>query len=119
MLKSRVGKDTRWDDLRAYFEWHSKPLGWFWNQWIDNADFPTLTMSTPVINGQSTRVTFHQTGTAKPFRLRFGVVLTNGKQSVEREVQMKSTDETFQLSAPFVIEKIEKDILGYTLVRVK
>jgi hypothetical protein len=118
MLKNRVGKDTRWDDLRSYFEEaSSRQLGWFWNQWIDGATFPNLKVSA-ILEGKTANVTIRQSGTTKPYRLRIGLLLIGGKQRVEREVELTSAAKTAHVTALFKIDRVEPEIAGFALVRL-
>ncbi|AIE85803.1 hypothetical protein [Fimbriimonas ginsengisoli] len=102
----RRGMDTRWDDLRAYFERASgKPLDWFWRQWIDGATFPTLS----VVANSNGKVTVQQSGTPHPFRLRFAVI-QNGQKKV---VELHESEATFAADGPTI------DVFPYALAKMR
>lgn len=124
MVKDRVGKDTTWPDLRQYFEQSSgQKLDWYWNQWISNAQFPTLdvTDSEPIQIEKKwkTRVTVRQSGTPAPFRLKFKVRVRGAGQIVDQLVSMTSPEATYQLESNFKPTAAEVDVFPYALVAVR
>jgi hypothetical protein len=123
MLKDRVGKDTSWPDLMQYFEdVTDQKLDWFWGQWISNSKFPTLTVQDAepiqIENKYRTRVTVTQSGTPKPFQLRYKVIVRRGPQTVEKLVVTKAPGETFTLESGFMPTAVEVVAFPYTLARV-
>lgn len=123
MVNERVGQDTTWPDLLPYFEKSGgQKLDWFWNQWIYNAKFPTLTVedAEPVsIEGKwRTRITVAQSGTPELYRLRFKVVARRGPQKAEQVVTMKAPGETFTVNTDFQPSSVEVEAFPYTLARV-
>ena len=104
----RIGKDTRWADLRQYFErTGNEKLDWFWRQWVDGATFPHLTLKTG-----SAGVEIDQTGTAQPYRLRFAVRYKDGGNWVEKPVTMDSASVQVQVPSG---TKPELKLFPYTL----
>jgi hypothetical protein len=120
IVKDRVGKETVWDDLRPYFEKSSgKNLDWFWNQWIDNAVFPTLSVASAELierdGKMTTYVRIAQKGTAD-YRLRFVVRLTGPTgQKAERICVIGSATEEFQIDSAFKPVDVQIDVFGYSL----
>jgi hypothetical protein len=119
MVMERRGIDTRWADLRPYFERAAKTdLGWFWRQWIESAQFPTLEIQSSQVNpsgaGFRSVVRVVQSGTPAPYRLRFALNVGETTKSVtmDRNVQV------------FAVQSIKKphnfsiEILPFTLAKV-
>lgn len=124
MIKDRVGKDTAWPDLLPYFERASGlELGWFWNQWVYNSKFPTLTVedAEPInIEGKwRTRITVAQSGTPQLFRLRFKIIARRGPQKAEQIVTTKAPGETFSINTDFQPTSVDVEAFPYTLARVQ
>lgn len=74
-----------WHRLRPYFERASNlDLKWFWDQWVSAATWPRLAVAS--VKGDEVTVT--QSGTTKPYRLRFRIMGGNAPIEVEmREAQ--------------------------------
>lgn len=116
MVRDRVGKDTVWADLRAYFEKASgKELNWFWEQWIDRAEFPVLRLADVQPEAIATRVRVEQSGTSKPYRLRFGLRTTKGDVVGETVVVMDQSSQEFRLPPA---DKVEIVVYPHTLASV-
>ncbi|OJU63602.1 MAG: hypothetical protein BGO01_02865 [Armatimonadetes bacterium 55-13] len=123
MIKDRLGKETTWTDLRPYFEKSSgQKLDWFWNQWVSNANFPSLQVlsgdQAKIERNWRTRVTVKQSGTPSPFRLRFIVRVRRGPLSAEKVVEMHSPQATFSIDTDFEPTSQEVDSFPYTLSSV-
>jgi hypothetical protein len=123
LLKDRVGKDTAWPDLRLYFEKASgKKLDWFWQQWISNADFPTLKVqqfdSVQIERRWRTRVTVVQSGTPDPFQLRFMVRVRRGPSTSDQVVTMKAPGGVFAVESDFQPTSAEVVAFPYTIARI-
>lgn len=123
MINDRRGKDTTWPDIRQYFERSSgKKLGWFWDQWISNALFPTLDVIKATLSrgasSYSTNVVVRQSGTSDPFRMRFIVRLRSGARSFEQVVTMSSPEGGFTIATPFAPSEAAIDVFPYTLARI-
>ena len=104
----RIGKDTRWADLRRYFEQTGdKRLEWFWAQWVDGAKFPKLEL-----HPSPTGVEIEQSGTDQPFRLRFAVRYKSEDGWIEKPVEMRQ--KTLQVTLP-VGAAAELKLFPYTL----
>jgi hypothetical protein len=120
IIKDRIGKDTVWADLRPYFERASgKQLDWFWNQWINNATFPTLSVREATVARKertySTYVAVRQTGTPAPFRLRFSVKVRRGAQVAEKIVTMSSPEGAFTIESNFAPVDAVVEVFPHTL----
>ena len=118
MVADRRGRDTVWADLRPYFEATSaRPLDWFWRQWIEGSEWPTLTLGTASTlsarTGFRTRVVVSQRGTPKPMRLRFVVRLSGGGRTADQEVTLEGATETFDMPTAFKPSEARLEILGY------
>jgi aminopeptidase N len=123
MIKDRVGKDTTWPDLLGYFEDVSgQKLDWFWNQWVSNSTFPTLTVddAEPIQIERSwrTRVTVKQSGTKNLFRMRYRVNVRRGPQLASKVVTTKAPSETFTVESDFQPTSVDVEIFPFTLARV-
>jgi hypothetical protein len=97
LLLDRVGKETLWPDLKQYFEQSSgHDLDWFWDQWVENASFPRLSIvSSQQLKGGGRQVTIKQTGTNSPFRLKVGIQAGSREQVFE----MTQAEQTFRIEA--------------------
>ncbi len=123
LIKTRVGKDTAWPDLRASFERASgQQLEWFWNQWIAGATFPKLTVlgakTSRAGDEWVTRVRVSQSGTRKPFRLRFQIKSTSGTDVEEQPEEMSSASQEFDVKTEFRPLRVAVDPFQYTLAKV-
>ncbi|MBI1755670.1 MAG: hypothetical protein HYR64_01005 [Fimbriimonas ginsengisoli] len=120
IVADRRGRDTRWDDLRPYFEQEAgRTLDWFWRQWIDGAQFPALKVTdVEPINREGhyqTRVTVAQTGTAQPYRMKFKIWVRDGGLRVEKLVETHAPIETFTLEGDFAPREAGLDVFPFTL----
>lgn len=120
IVKERKGLDTTWPDLRPYFERVSHvALGWFWDQWVSGATFPTIraTEAQLVRNGNAwtTWVTVRQTGTEKPFRLRFNLVASALDKAKTLEVVLAEGSGTVRVDTDFEPKSIAVDAFGLAL----
>lgn len=120
MLKDRLGKDTRWRDIRPYIERASGTrLDWFWAQWVDGGVFPKIEIasaSTALAGaGYRTKIVLRQSGTPKPYRLRFRVTLSGEGKDDSQLVELRHVDQTVELTTPFRPSKASLDLLGLTL----
>lgn len=118
MIADRPGKDTAWADLRPYFERASgRNLRWFWSQWIDGAQFPTLKIDKAEARTQGgrwvTTAVVRQSGTPAPFRLRFALKVGDR----QRVVRMGKAQEAYRITTDSKPESIRLEPLPYTLVR--
>jgi aminopeptidase N len=123
IARERKGQDTRWRDLRPYFERAGgKPLQWFWQQWIENATFPTLdVLGVDPIQREKTYRTYvkvRQSGTAHPFRLRFALVFRVKGEKIEKQFSLESTSDDFSFDSDSIPEDVQLKVFPYTLARV-
>lgn len=123
IVQDRVGKDTRWDDLRTYFEKSSgQTLDWFWNQWIDNGKFPSLkilsTKTTGKASSYQTKVVVEQAGSDLPFRLKFKVHLAGPGGVSDKVVDMTAPQQEFAITTDFKPDQATLDIFGLSFVHV-
>jgi hypothetical protein len=121
IVADRIGKETVWADLRPYFERQAKQdLKWFWDQWIDRADFPSLEIkSTRLVQREgkwSTFVTVAQTG-EKIMRLRFKINVRRYDQTWTSEVVLKGNQDTFRIDTDVAPTEASLDVFGYTLAK--
>lgn len=121
IARDRRGKETVWADLRPYFERHGRAeLKWFWDQWVDGYTFPTVRLApvgqTQTGNEWTNTVRITQAGTAKPFRLRFGVRLTGpgGGERIEI-VSVTKADEQVEIKTDFKPDNARLVLFPYTL----
>lgn len=122
LLKGQVGLDTRWKDLRPYFEKAgNKPLDWFWKQWVESATFPKVKLNSSSIdrvNGRyRVRLGLSQTGTLQPYRIKLGITLDGGSLRV---VEFKNATQTITIDGLTTKPTAVKiDPVGYTLAQVE
>lgn len=124
IIKDRVGKDTAWPDLLPYFEMASgQKLGWYWKQWVSNAQFPTLkvldTRPVQIEKKWRTQVTVKQSGTPEPFRLKFLLRVRRGGQTAQQLVTLTAPQGSFMIDSPFQPTSTEIDVLPYALARAE
>lgn len=119
LVTERKGLPTTWNDIRKPFEEASgKELGWFWKQWVETSTFPHLQVTRTRLVGSGLKhyalVTVTQSGTAKPFRLKFEVVLSGEQRSGRLETMTKAV-QTFRIPVSFVPSRADLKIFPYTL----
>ncbi len=124
IAKQRRGMDTRWRDLRPYFEQTSgKPLQWFWEQWVESSKFPTLTVAQvdPIQRDKTYRtfVKVRQSGTAKPMRLKFVLTYLVDGVTTEQVCDLDAASNDFTFDSEKEPTEVKLKVLGYTLARMK
>jgi hypothetical protein len=124
IASDRIGKDTRWADLRSYFERSSATnLDWFWNQWIENSTFPTLlytTVSAPLSSGKwDVSLKVVQQRVPHPFRLRFGVKIAGVADQRVHPVVLSDWDKEVHFITERKPNHIELLVFPYTLARLE
>jgi hypothetical protein len=124
LVRDRLGKDTKWDDLRPYFEKASgKDLKWFWNQWIDAASFPELSISDITVVDREkkfrTLVTITQSGTKAPYQMRFKLVGTVTGKRVEVPVTMSDAQTVVWIDSDIKPTEVHLEVFPDTLATVK
>lgn len=124
LVRMRKGADTRWNDLRPFFERAGNTqLDWFWDQWINGDTFPTLHVddvdATQRDRGFRTFVRVRQTGTAKPFRLKFALAFRVGADWQEKVYDLDTKSAILDFDSNVRPNDIELRVLPYTLARVE
>jgi aminopeptidase N len=123
-LRERVGQPTRWKDLLPCFERAAgRKLDWFWKQWVDGAQFPTIRLvsaSRSPSNGKHlTSIVVQQTGTAEPFRLRFQVRFKGqGEAAVALPAEIADAEATLRFTTDFAPNEASLDVFELALARV-
>jgi hypothetical protein len=120
----RVGKDTRWGDLRAYFEQASgQSLNWFWRQWIEGATFPTLHYSSETVQAAgglwTTTVKIVQEGISSPFKIRAAIKLAGSDNSQDQPIVLAEWTKTLKFQSKVQPNHVELAIFPYTLARLR
>ncbi len=120
----RVGKNTRWDDLRPYFEHEAtRSLKWFWDQWIDGAVFPTLHYTSDSImqrdGSWNTTITIRQEKISQPFRIRIAIRLAGEKSQPDVPVRLADWTQTFQMHTVTKPSHVELVTFPFTLVHLR
>lgn len=120
MVADRVGKETLWQDVRPYMEKASKKkLDWFWPQWIDGGVFPELktiaVTTTRDAEGPLTKVTLRQSGTGRPYRMRFAITVVSRAENKVFSVEMTQAEQTFDLRGPLVPTEVTVATYPWTL----
>lgn len=124
VVKGQVDKETTWASLLPYFERvHGKKLDWFWAQWIENAEFPLLTIkSAQLIEREgkySTFVTVAQSETYTPYRLRFKVrVRSTAGVLGEKDVELVGNQDSFRIDTDTKPTQASLEVFPLTLARV-
>ncbi|MBI5708077.1 MAG: hypothetical protein HZC36_13935 [Armatimonadetes bacterium] len=122
IVKERAGVDTTWPELRPYFEKASgQDLGWFWDQWVENAVYPKVDIADAQLiqgNPTTTWVTLVQSGTKKPYRLRLKIKASAQGAEKVTEVVLSEVKGTFRVDTPFVPTKVELDPFEFTMATV-
>lgn len=123
LARMRIGLDTRWADLRQFFERSSgESLSWFWSQWIDGDSFPTLRADNIDIIRDGGRfrtvVRVSQSGTSKPYRMKFAVALKLGGREVEKVVDLEAKSAAYTYESDVHPDGVRLKVFPYTLARV-
>lgn len=141
MLEKEIGQPKMFEAMRRFLrdrsgqasEWHhflqavnastQSDYRWFFEQWIDSAEFPTVEMEVEGLRAVGDRweitVRLRQSGTHKPFRLRIPLRLM-GQRGIETTeiVTLTQPKQTFTLQADFRPEWLTLlEDTGDTLVR--
>ena len=124
IAQGRRGQDTRWSDLLPYFERAGREkLDWFWSQWVDGADFPTVQVKSiatvPAVSGMSTHVVVAQSGTAHPYRLRLVIEAKVGDKTFDRQVQLSEGQSSFTIDTAARPDQVKLLVFPYTLATVQ
>lgn len=123
VIRDRAGKETTWDDLRPYFEVVSgRHLAWFWDQWIDHADFPTLKPSWRIssrgVGLYLSACKLSQSGTSQPYQQWLLLSVRGGGKEYSKEVHLTEPEREFFVTTPFEPKSFEVKVAGWTLARV-
>lgn len=122
--EKRRGQASEWEDYeRIVNETTGKDYRWFFNQWIYSADVPELQILSASQRPSSKggfliEMQLKQSGTSKPYRLRFQVELTVGAKTEKVEVVFNQASGVVRLESDFKADSIR--ILhdnGYTIIR--
>ncbi len=120
VIEDRRGVDTSWAELRPYFEKAGgQNLEWFWSQWIDGASFPKLEIvEARRISREkewTTWVTVRQSGTSRPFRVRFALSVADRERTVTGRFALSDRQGTLRLDSSFVPRTASLDVFGHCL----
>lgn len=123
LVISRIGRDTRWDDLRSYFEEASgKELKWFWDQWVHASIFPTLkikSVSSVQREGKfRTFVTVEQSGTDRLYKLKFDVTASRFDKAKSVRVDLSGNQTTVTIDTDEKPDTISLGIFGLSYVHI-
>ncbi len=120
-IAQRAGKAAEWEHfLQAVNQVTGKNYGWFFEQWIKGAEFPTVEILSAQVQGKKLVLRLRQSGTHKPFRLRLPLrVLGERAQSeYQTTLVMSQSEQQFQIDLPFVPKHLLLEPeRGYSLVR--
>lgn len=122
IVTERRGKETIWADLREYFEKSSgQQLGWFWAQWIESAQVPTINVKSAECSERegkwNVRLEMGQSGASSPYRLRYMLRFTGNGKRYEYMANVRLKDEHIRLDLGFKPEKVEIVAFPYTMAR--
>jgi hypothetical protein len=116
------GKNTTWASLRPHFEKATGglDLGWFWNQWINNAKFPDVTLIDHQSADGKTYVNLSQSGTARPFRLKVELRFLEGSEiKARRVVSFSQAKEKLTIAGlGFSPSSVQIQPIPFTLARI-
>lgn len=118
LVKQRRGKKTEWSDIAGIFK-----LDWFFEQWVYGKQFPKLDVTRAFTEagtrgGFVTTVDIAQSGTPKPFKVKFAVVLTSRTGEKSQVVDLSKASQTFYLESDSRPTRVTLDPFGYTLAAV-
>lgn len=122
--EKRRGQASEWEDYeRIVNETTGKDYRWFFNQWIYSADIPELQILSASQRPSSKggfliEMRLKQSGTPKPYRLRFQVELTAGAKTEKVEGVFNEAEGVVRLESDSKADSIR--ILhdnGYTMIR--
>jgi len=122
--RKRARQASEWSHfLDAVNEATGSDYRWFFRQWIDSADAPTLQIQ-PLqqrLNGDRWQlsVRLKQSGPAQPYRLRIPIQLKGeGGESQLEIVRLQTESAEFTFSTPFRVKRVVvPDGTGHTLLR--
>lgn len=122
LVASRRGQETNWLNVRPYFEKASgKDLKKFWDDWVTNADFPTLEIADANMvmrDGKpSVFVSVRQVG-ERFLTHKFKLVLSRPGQKWEKVFELAGNQNTFRFDVPAVPTEASIDPFPLTLARV-
>lgn len=122
LARDRKGQDTRWSDLRQYFERTSgTSLKWFWEQWIDGGTFPTLKIAeiSPIQNDKRyhTIVTVTQSGVPQPYRIKFALEFTIKGIKTRKMCDLDRGTDDFTFDSDSEPDDVKLIVFPYTLAR--
>ncbi|GBC92646.1 Aminopeptidase N [bacterium HR15] len=122
--RKRAGQASEWSHfLEAVNEVMGSDYRWFFRQWIESADVPTLKIQPlpPRKHGDRWQLTVRltQSGTPQPYRLRIPIQLKSAEGESRLEiVQMHSASAEFQFTTPFRVKRVViPEATGHTLLR--
>jgi hypothetical protein len=122
--EKRRGQASEWEDFeRIVNETTRKDYSWFFSQWIYSAEVPELQILSAGQRASSKggfliEMRLKQSGTPKPYRLRFQVELTGGGKTEKVETAFSDLEGIVRMESNFKVESIR--ILsdnGYTIIR--
>lgn len=122
--RKRAGQASEWNHfLQAVNEATGDDYRWFFRQWIDSAEAPTVEIQ-PLqqrANGDRWQLTIRlkQSGTSQPYRLRIPIQLKGaGGESQLEIVPLQSASGEFRFTTPFRVKRITiLEATGHTLLR--
>lgn len=120
LVKERRGVDTTWPELKHQFEAAAdSKLDWFWDQWVEGAQFPNLAITEARLVQNDTKwttwVTVQQTGTTAPFRLRFNLKASTRTNLNAQQVTLADGSAQYRLDTDFKPDEISVDVFGLSL----
>ncbi|MCS7066625.1 MAG: hypothetical protein NZL85_10205, partial [Fimbriimonadales bacterium] len=122
--RKRAGQASEWSHfLEAVNEVTGSDYRWFFRQWIDSAEVPTLTIQLPQQHAHGERwhltLQLRQSGTTQPYRLRIPLQLKGERGESQLEiVQLQTETAQFSFSTPFRVRRVVvPEATGHTLVR--
>ena len=122
LLDTYKGRAIEWNEIESIFK-QKNNVGWFFDQWVRNSKFPTIAIQKQILEpgsrgGFNTSVRFSQSGTERPYRLRFEVILTTPKGKQTFPITMTQQVEQFNLETQEKPTKLAVNPIGFTLADV-
>jgi hypothetical protein len=122
--RQRAGQASEWSHfLQAVNEVTGSDYRWFFRQWIESAEVPTVEIQPVQVRAQGDRwqvtIRLKQSGTPQPYRMRVPIQLKGEKGESQLEiVRFQTASAEFTFSAPFRVKQvIIPESTGHTLLR--
>ncbi len=102
-IEEKKFKEASWADLEKSFEnAKGEGLNWFFDQWLDRKDVPSLVINSPdagFVNGTPT-VTFEVVQKTPPYRLYLPVTVATDKGRINKTIEITAAKQDIKITLP-------------------